>query len=178
MDKDIYSKLYNLKKQIENKLKKWNTVYGQMPDWNPAEIIGRHPYPLLSSLYKTLVLDYSWISARNIMGYSNRFKEKELMKIFLGQSFIDVRKSFISFLPKNISSKLEKKLVDFYISKLKEDPSLHDKIEFDIAINCYIFDFEKRVNELCPNLLKKREILILKENYHEIFTKNLKNKSN
>ena len=97
LDKDIYSKLDNLKKQIENKLKKWNTVYGQMPDWNPAEIIGRHPYPLLSSLYKTLVLDYSWISARNIMGYSNRFKEKELMKIFLGQSFIDVRKSFISF---------------------------------------------------------------------------------
>ena len=178
LDKDIYSKLDNLKKQIENKLKKWNTVYGQMPDWNPAEIIGRHPYPLLSSLYKTLVLDYSWISARNIMGYSNRFREKELMKIFLGQSFVDVRKSFIFFLPKNISSKLEKKLVDFYISKLKEDPSLHDKIEFDIAINCYIFDFEKRVNELCPNLLKKREILILKENYHEIFTKNLKNKSN
>ena len=76
LDKDIYSKLDNLKKQIENKLKKWNTVYGQMPDWDPAEIIGRHPYPLLSSLYKTLVLDYSWISARNIMGYSNRFKKK------------------------------------------------------------------------------------------------------
>ena len=26
-------------------------------NWNPAKIIGQNPYPLLSSLYKTLVLD-------------------------------------------------------------------------------------------------------------------------
>ena len=31
-------------------MKNWNTIYGQMPDWNPAEIIGKYPYPLLSLL--------------------------------------------------------------------------------------------------------------------------------
>lgn len=173
LDNKIYSKVNNLKKKIKKKLTKWKTVYGQMPDWNPAEIIGKNPYPLLPSLYKTLVLDFSWIKARTIMGYSDRFKEKDLMKVFLGQPFIDVRKSFISFIPKNISKNLEKKLVDFYVLKLSENPSLHDKIEFDIAINCFIFDFEKRINELCPNLLTKKETLILREEYYQIFNKNL-----
>ena len=178
LDNKINLRLENLKKQIEIKFRKWKTVYGQMPDWNPAEIIGQNPYPLLSSLYKTLVLDSAWIKARTVMGYSNRFKEKNLMLLFLGQSFIDVRKSFISFIPKNIPNYLEKKLVNFYVSNLKLNPSLHDKIEFDIAINCFIFDFEKRVKELCPNLLNKKEIIILKNSYHEILNKNLLLKDN
>ena len=177
LDNRIYSKVDNLKKQIKKKFIKWKTVYGQMPDWNPAEIIGKNPYPLLSSLYKTLVLDSSWIKARTIMGYSDRFKEKDLMKVFLGQSFIDVRKSFISFIPKNVPKYLEKKLVNFYVFKLSMNPSLHDKIEFDIAINCFIFDFEKRIKELCPNLLTKKETLILKKEYHQMINKNLDDKN-
>ena len=53
------------------------------------------------------------------------------------------------------------------------NPSLHDKIEFDIAINCFIFDFEKRIKELCPKLLKSREISSLKKEYLKIFNDNL-----
>ncbi len=173
LDNKINLRLDNLKKEIEIKFKKWKTVYGQMPDWNPAEIIGQNPYPLLSSIYKTLVLDSAWTKARTIMGYSDRFKEKNLMLLFLGQSFIDVRKSFISFIPKSVPVHLEKKLVNFYVSNLKSNPSLHDKIEFDIAINCFIFDFEKRIKKLCPNVLNKKEIIILKKSYHEILNKNL-----
>lgn len=172
-DREIDLNLNILKKRIVKKLKYWNTVYGQMPDWNPAEIIGKYPYPLLSSLYKVLVLDSAWIKARKIMGYSDNFKEKKLMETFLGQSFIDVRKSFISFLPEGISKKLEKKIVDFYIKKLVQNPTLHDKIEFDIAINCFLFDFEKRINHLCPKLLNKKEILLLKNKYKNIFVNNI-----
>ena len=172
-DKEIDLNLNILKKRIVKKLKYWNTVYGQMPDWNPAEIIGKYPYPLLSSLYKVLVLDSAWIKARKIMGYSDSFKEKKLMETFLGQSFIDVRKSFISFLPEGISKKLEKKIVDFYIKKLVQNPTLHDKIEFDIAINCFLFDFEKRINHLCPKLLNKKETLFLKNKYKDIFVNNI-----
>ena len=95
------------------------------------------------------------------------------MLLFLGQSFIDVRKSFISFIPQKIPVYLEKKLVNFYVSNLKSNPSLHDKIEFDIAINCFVFDFEKRIKELCPKLLNQKEIIILKKNYYEILNKNL-----
>ena len=170
-------KLENLKKKIKLETKNWKTVYGQMPDWNPAEIIGQNPYPLLSSLYKTLVLDFAWIKARTIMGYSDRFKKKNLMSTFLGQSFIDVRKSFISFIPKETSVNLEKKLVDSYIKKLKSNPSLHDKIEFDIAVNCFIFDFEERIKELCPNLLNKKQIKLLMRGYHKILNKNFVPKS-
>jgi len=178
LDNKIYFKVDNLKKKLESKFKNWKTVYGQMPDWNPAEIIGQNPYPLLASLYKTMVLDTSWIKARSIMGYSDNFQRKDLMKIFLGQSFIDVRKSFISFIPKDIPLFTQKKLVNFYVSKLKSDPSLHDKIEFEIAINCFIFDFEDRINQLCPNLLKKKEIRNLKNKYFDIFKKTQENKNN
>ena len=93
-DKKINRCLNSLKNKISIKMKNWNTVYGQMPDWNPAEIIGKYPYPLLSSLYKELVLDNAWIKARKIMGYNDNFKKKALMEVFLNQSFIDVRKSF------------------------------------------------------------------------------------
>ena len=178
LDNKIYFKVDNLKKKLESKFKNWKTVYGQMPDWNPAEIIGQNPYPLLASLYKTMVLDTSWIKARSIMGYSDNFQRKDLMKIFLGQSFIDVRKSFISFIPKDIPLFTQKKLVNFYVSKLKSDPSLHDKIEFEIAINCFIFDFEDRINQLCPNLLKKKEIKNLKNKYFDIFKETQENKNN
>ena len=75
-DKKINRCLNSLKNKISIKMKNWNTVYGQMPDWNPAEIIGKYPYPLLSSLYKELVLDNAWIKARKIMGYNDNFKKR------------------------------------------------------------------------------------------------------
>ena len=156
-------------------MQNWNTIYGQMPDWNPAEIIGKYPYPLLSSLYKKLVLDNAWIKARKIMGYNDNFKKKALMEVFLNQSFIDVRKSFLSFLPNGLSKKFEKKIVDFNILKLKRNPTLHDKIEFDVSINSFLFDFEKRIRKLYPKILTKNEIRTLKNKYKEIFIKNLNN---
>lgn len=174
-DDKINRSLNSLKKKISIKMINWNTIYGQMPDWNPAEIIGKYPYPLLSSLYKKLVLDNAWIKARKIMGYNDNFKKKALMEVFLNQSFIDVRKSFLSFLPHGLSKKLEKKIVDFNIFKLKKNPTLHDKIEFDISINCFLFDFEKRVKKLYPKLLIKSEIRTLKNKFKDIFIKNLNN---
>ena len=175
LDEKINRCLNSLKHKILIKMKNWNTVYGQMPDWNPAEIIGKYPYPLLSSLYKKLVLDNAWFRARKIMGYNDNIKKKALMEVFLNQSFIDVRKSFLSFLPYGLSKKLEKKIVDFNIYKLKKNPILHDKIEFDISINCFLFDFEKRVRNLYPKLLKKKEKKVLKNKYKDIFIKNLNN---
>ena len=96
-----------------------------------------------------------------------------LMEVFLNQSFIDVRKSFLSFLPHGLSKKFENKIVNFNIYKLKKNPTLHDKIEFDISINCFLFDFEKRIRKLYPKLLTKKETQILKNRYKEIFIKNL-----
>ena len=36
------------------------TVYGVMPDWNPAEILGVRPKPLALSLYRELITDFIW----------------------------------------------------------------------------------------------------------------------
>ena len=71
LDEKINRCLNSSKEQNFKKMRNWNTVYGQMPDWNPAEIIGKYPYPLLSSLYKELVLNNAWIKARKIMGYND-----------------------------------------------------------------------------------------------------------
>ena len=57
------------------------------------------------------------------------------------QPYIDTRLSFNSFLPNNLKTKIGKKLVSFWIDKLKNKPFLHDKIESEIAITCFSFDF-------------------------------------
>ena len=45
--------------------------FGQMPDWNPVEMIGRSPKKLAISLYKYLITDQVWRDAsRNGLQYS------------------------------------------------------------------------------------------------------------
>ena len=46
------------------------TIYGVMPDWNPAEIIGIKPKPLSLSLYRDLITDVTWAYQRNNYGYN------------------------------------------------------------------------------------------------------------
>jgi len=45
------------------------SVFGVMPDWNPAEILGARPRPLALSLYKELVTDSTWAYQRNNYGH-------------------------------------------------------------------------------------------------------------
>lgn len=47
------------------------TVYGVMPDWNPAEIVGIRPKPLALSLYRELITDAIWAYQRHNYGYRN-----------------------------------------------------------------------------------------------------------
>ncbi|HEY9843728.1 MAG TPA: PEP/pyruvate-binding domain-containing protein, partial [Candidatus Obscuribacterales bacterium] len=47
------------------------TVFGVMPDWNPAEIIGVRPGILARSLYQELVTDAIWAYQRHNYGYCN-----------------------------------------------------------------------------------------------------------
>lgn len=41
------------------------TIYGIMPDWNPAEIVGVRPKPLALSLYKEIITDHIWAYQRD-----------------------------------------------------------------------------------------------------------------
>ena len=73
-----------------------STVFGVMPDWNPAEIIGVRPKPLALSLYRELVTDSIWAYQRHNYGYRN-LRSFPLMVHFHGLPYIDVRVSFNSF---------------------------------------------------------------------------------
>jgi phosphohistidine swiveling domain-containing protein len=123
------------------------TVFGVMPDWNPAEIIGVRPRPLALSLYRELVTDMIWAYQRNNYGYRN-LRSFPLMLHFHGLPYIDVRVSFNSFIPRDIEGALADKLVNYYIERLLAAPNLHDKVEFEIVFSCYTLDLPQRLQAL------------------------------
>ena len=116
-------------------------VFGLMPDWNPAEIIGFHPHLFSYSLYKYLVTDNAWAKAREEMGYKN-ISNYPLMYSFSGKPYIDTRLSFNSLLPKNLSRNLGNKITTYWTDSLIKKPYFHDKIEFEITENCYHFKLD------------------------------------
>lgn len=120
------------------------TVYGVMPDWNPAEILGVRPKPLALSLYRELVTDSIWAYQRHNYGYRN-LRSFPLMPHFAGLPYIDVRVSFNSFIPADLDEGLAGRLVDYYVERLVSTPQLHDKVEFEVVFSCYSLDLPKRL---------------------------------
>jgi len=123
------------------------TVYGVMPDWNPAEIIGLRPKPLALSLYRELITDSIWAYQRHNYGYRN-LRSFPLMLHFFGLPYIDVRVSFNSFVPGDLDEQLANRLVDYYVDRLLAEPTLHDKVEFEIVFSCYTLDLPERIERL------------------------------
>ena len=164
-DKRLEFEFNNIKNSFVNKKSKLfgkTTIFSQMSDWNPAEMIGQFPSKLSYSLYSKLITDQSWLIARKIMGYKS-FRDSSLMKSFAGRPYIDVRKSLNSLLPKNLNNNISKELVDKSILKLKKYPSSHDKIEFDLFPTCFSFQIKKKLIDLG-----------YKKNFHDIEKKLLK----
>tara|TARA_X000000950_G_scaffold288281_1_gene404270 strand:+ start:1336 stop:3690 length:2355 start_codon:yes stop_codon:yes gene_type:complete len=110
-------------------------VFGLMPDWNPAEMIGYQPNNLSYSIYKEIITDNAWSFARQEMGYKKVLKP--LMYKFTGKPYIDTRLSFYSLIPRDIPNKVSKKIVNYWSKILISKPYLHDKIEFEIADGSY-----------------------------------------
>ena len=150
------TKIFNKKKNNYNS----NTILGNMPDWNPVEIIGKYPTQLSVSLYKYLITDNIWAKARFLMGYKN-MRGNKLMHIICGQPYIDTRLSLYSFLPKSIKNNICKKIVNHGINLLKKYPFLHDKIEFKISVPSLDFSSRKKIDELFNKVLKQKEKKVL-----------------
>ncbi len=131
-------------------------VLGNMPDWNPAEMIGTTPRALAFSLYRRLITNRAWRVARKQMGYYGR-TGIPLMLSLAGQPYIDVRESFRSFTPAGLDVSIREKLVAAWLSRLRENHHLHDKIEFDIAVTAFTPDFDRRVADQFPRALTQRE---------------------
>lgn len=123
------------------------TVFGVMPDWNPAEIIGVRPRPLALSLYTELVTDSTWAYQRDNYGYRN-LRSQPLIQSLHGCPYVDVRVDFNSFVPADVPEPLATKLVEHYLDRLVESPHLHDKVEFEIIFSCWHFDLEKEIERL------------------------------
>lgn len=142
---------------VEERLRQWmrphpflhgsTTVFGVMPDWNPAEIIGVRPRPLALSLYKELITDNIWAYQRDNYGYRN-LRSFPLMVSVCGMPYIDVRVDFNSFVPADVERGLAERLVDYYIERLARMPSRHDKVEFEIVYSCYTLDLPDRLADL------------------------------
>jgi len=138
------------------------TIFADMPDWNPAEIIGDNPHYLDFSLYDYLITDSAWHEARTSQGYFDVSPAK-LVELFGNKPYVNVRNTFNSFTPATISKALRGKLIAFYLEKLKKQPELYDKVEFDILFTCYDLDYNARADELLKNGFSKQETESLKQ---------------
>jgi hypothetical protein len=136
------------------------TVYGVMPDWNPAEIIGIRPRPLALSLYREMITDAIWAYQRHNYGYRN-LRSFPLMPHFAGLPYIDVRVSFNSFIPADVDDRLGGRLVDYYVGRLLSEPSLHDKVEFEIVFSCFTLDLPGKLKRLRTAGFSEEEVAVL-----------------
>jgi adenylylsulfate kinase-like enzyme len=125
-------------------------IFGVMPDWNPAEIVGVRPWPLSLSLYRELITDAIWAYQRDNYGYQN-LRSFPLLVSLHGLPYIDVRVSFNSFIPRDVPDDLAGRLVNYYIDRLLAEPHLHDKVEFEIIFSCYTLDLPKRMGRLAAH---------------------------
>lgn len=142
-------------------------VFSIMTDWNPAEMIGTRPRRLAYSLYADLITDKTWAIQREEYGY-RRVLPQKLMHSFAGHAYIDVRASLNSFIPKALEDGLAKKLVDFQLDHLLRWPDSHDKVEFEIALTCLTFDFQRRASHLSAEGFALDEIRQIKDALCEI----------
>ena len=115
-EKKLHKKIEKLNAPHPNLLGS-KTIFGVMPDWNPAEIIGIRPKRLALSLYKELITDETWAYQRDNYGYRN-LRSHPLLVTFLGIPFIDVRISFNSFIPKGLSESISSKLKFKFLAML------------------------------------------------------------
>ncbi len=146
------------------------TVFGVMPDWNPAEIIGLRPKPLALSLYRELVTDSIWAYQRHNYGYRN-LRSFPLLCDFFGMPFIDVRVSFNSFIPNDVPDPLAERLANHYIDALCAQPALHDKVEFEILLSCYTLDLPQRLSELQSHGFSAEDCGVLEESLRRLTNK-------
>ena len=64
------------------------------------------------------------------------------MELFNNVAYINVNHSLNSFLTRSLQADSCEKIIQHQLEKLKENPQLHDSIEFNISRSSYVFDTE------------------------------------
>ena len=172
---------YNNYKLVSKSINYNNLIFGVMPDWNPAEIIGFKPSNLSLSLYQKLITQKNWAKQRYEFGYKKINKTK-LIENFCGTPYVCVNKSIESFLPNKLPYTISKKILKISLNNLIKYPNKHDKIEFEIIPNCLDFNFKNWSKFYLKNRIKKEELIKFKDclkdinqNALEIYFKNSNN---
>lgn len=105
-----------------------------MADWNPAELLGSHPRPLALDLFRHCIADGPWWRARAALGYRPApSPDIALLCEVDGRAFVDVRRSANSLLPADLPRPIGEALIASWIDRLRQQPGLHDKYEFELA---------------------------------------------
>ncbi len=157
----IRDKLFQLKKNYVNQKVK-SPIFGVMPDWNPAEILGIRPNTFALSLYKELITNEIWAISRKKYGYKF-ISDTPLLVDFYGMPYIDVKASFSSLIPNNLTKPLSDKLVSYYLEKLRKHSYLHDKIESEITLSSDHFTIQNKIKALQEHGFTTNERLQIKQ---------------
>ena len=151
-----------------------NQIYSLMSDWNPAEIIGKLPSVLSSSIYRYIITDTNWSLSRKLDNY--KIVEGPLLINILGTEYVDVNKSIKSFIPNNLAEHISKKIEKKAYKAISTNPSLHDKLEFEILPTCIDLNW-KKWEDYFEGILNKEELEIYKvlliKNTKEIMSKTI-----
>ena len=167
VNKDL---IFTEKKIIEQNVKKYsalkettkdrfgvNQLFSNMSDMNPAEMIGKKPDNVAFGLYKFMFTDSTWNIQRGEFGY-RKYKPAKLMELFNNVAYINVNHSLNSFLTPSLQIDSCEKIIQHQLKKLKENPHLHDSIEFNISRSSYVFDTEDEFAVEYKNIISPGEI--------------------
>ena len=160
-EKDVIDRnLKNYKKLNKTTADRFGTnqIYSNMSDMNPAEMIGKKPDNIAFGLYKFMFTDTTWNIQRGEFGY-RKYSGGKLMELFNNVAYINVNHSLNSFLTRNLEKESCEEIINYQLNKLKENPHLHDSIEFDISRSSYIFDTVEEFSKEYKNIIDKNEII-------------------
>ena len=97
------------------------------------------------------------------------------MEEFSGRPYVNVETSFSSLLPYTMNRKIQKKLINYFMKKLENNPHLHDKVEFEILFTCFDFTLKKRTKELIDYGFTRTEIKIINDQLIDFTNELIKN---
>ena len=162
-DEDLEEEMDGIRKFLEGYMRPHPHLHGNtalfstMSDWNPAEMIGTSPRHLALSLYQKLIGNQAWAKARSLIGYRD-VRPQPLIVSLGGRPYVDVRASLNSFLPEGLESGIAEKWVEHGLDLLQDNPWLHDKVEFEVALPCLTLDGDGQADRLAHAGLTKAEI--------------------
>ncbi len=137
------------------------TLFSNMTDWNPAEIIGTRPNSLAISLYRHVITDEIWALQRTEFGYRDT-RPSPLVHSFCGQPYVDCRVSLNSFIPGDLPEDTAERLVTAYLNILRDNSHLHDKMEMNVALTIWTPTFKRDVAKRFQNQdINNRDIDLL-----------------